>query len=224
MAKTSIINPPLTYQKTVIQSGEIEVKLEIGERVIKETFNIYNGTNEESLLVLLKEFNNMVSSNELWDNLAPKAIFYEFRRCLRDESRDSWDSIIEDQESDGDEEEWMTKEGFNAVLQTFVENTLTEGAGTRQKQYLRCTLKPRNMTVKNWITRVQFINTCLPWMEPNCSKFTEKELILEVITPNNPMAWHKDYYLAELNKKERLKEVLSKLLKYETVEEFMKKK
>ena len=133
----------------------------------------------------------MVSSNELWDNLAPKTIFYEFRRCLRNENRDVWNRLLDNEM--GENEEWATQDGFEAILQTFVQELLLESAGTRQKQYMRTTGKPRGTTVRAWVSRIQFINAWLPFMEEDCTKFSERELILEVITPDIPTAWQKDY-------------------------------
>ena len=47
---------------------------------------------------------------------------------------------------------------------------------------------------------------------------------VEVITPNILIAWHKDYYLTELHKKEKLADSVGKLLTFETVEEIMEKR
>ena len=55
-----------------------------------------------------------------------------------------------------------------------------------QREYLRSTKKPQNITVKNWIKRIKVINCYLPLIELQAMKFREEELIRYVIKPNIP--------------------------------------
>ena len=82
--------PPLTYAVTDIEDrDQLELKLVIGERTIKEKLPIYRGDSEETLLILVKEYKNLIDTYDLWDQEnADRNVYFDFRRCLRDSARD----------------------------------------------------------------------------------------------------------------------------------------
>jgi hypothetical protein len=92
-----------------------------------------------------------------------------------------------------------------------IDAVLGESALRNQKEYLKKTPKPEKMTVKQWINRIENINSYLPLMKPNARAFTEEDLINEVITPNIPSICEKDFRLANLHLKTRIKEIIEPL-------------
>jgi hypothetical protein len=96
-------------------------------------------------------------------------------------------------------------------LKELIDAVLGESALRNQKEYLKKTPKPEKMTVKQWINRIKNINSYLPLMKPNARAFTEEDLINEVITPNIPSIWEKDFRLANLHLKTRIKEIIEPL-------------
>lgn len=88
---------------------------------------------------------------------------------------------------------------------------LGEDALLNQKDYLKTTLKPEKISVKQWINRIKNINSYLPLMGPDSRAFIEAEFITEVISKNIPSVWKVHFRLAELHMKKRINDILSKL-------------
>jgi hypothetical protein len=100
---------------------------------------------------------------------------------------------------------------FQEKLVELTSTVLGSNAFQNQKEYLKNTPKPENMSVKQWLNRLKNINSYLPLMEQDGQAFSEADLISEVITKNIPSAWTKDYRLAELHLKKSLKDIMVKL-------------
>lgn len=86
------------------------------------------------------------------------------------------------------------------------------------KKYLRETVKPKNLTVSQWITRVKIINNLLEIIEDRDSKFTEKQLVREVISPNIPSPWRSSWGQFGYRRLATLDEVERKLQDFEKTE------
>jgi hypothetical protein len=80
-----------------------------------------------------------------------------------------------------------------------------------QKDYLKTTPKPEKMTVKQWINRLKNINSYLPLMQVDAQALSETDLLAEVIAKNIPAEWVKDFKLAKLHLKMRIKDIMSEL-------------
>ena len=75
---------------------------------------------------------------------------------------------------------------FNDVWQ-FIEEHMGDKAVKYQLKYLRKTKMPRDLTAKEWIRRVQAINSLIPHMSRGAENLTDQEIIDEVIEPNLPV-------------------------------------
>eukprot|EP00957_Ditylum_brightwellii_P155977 11872076-Ditylum_brightwellii.AAC.1 len=73
---------------------------------------------------------------------------------------------------------------------------LEDDAGEHQLQYLRSTKKPRKLKVKQWIKRMQAINSYLPAMERGGQKLTKTQLIKWCVAPNLPPCWKAEFAMA----------------------------
>ena len=107
-------------------------------------------------------------------------MFARFRRCLKSSTRDSWDSIVEG--------EAKTNDNFKTLNQSLHDEMIGLDAEENQKEYLKNTPKPNNMSVKNWIRRIKHINGLIRLIEEDAKSLPNKTLIKEVITENVPAA------------------------------------
>ena len=213
-------SPPLTYAVADIEDrDQLELKLVIDERTIKERIPIYKGDSEETLLVLIKEYKNLIDTYDLWDQEnADRNVYFDFRRCLRDSARDDWDLIVEIMDDEGEE---RGQQAFEAAISSLIESSLSEQAYIRQRTYLRSTPKPRNLSVKKWVNRILTINSFLPLMEIGAQRITEKDIITDVITPNIPIEWKSQYLLQGLHLETRVSKVVTTLQHLESVEKMV---
>jgi len=76
-----------------------------------------------------------------------------FRRCLAGATRDLWDQILENAEENRDE---LT---FQEQLVELTSTVLGSDAFRNQKEYLKNTPKPENMSVKQWLNRLMNKNS-----------------------------------------------------------------
>ena len=61
---------------------------------------------------------------------------------------------------------------------------------------MRKTTKPRELTVRQWISRIQDTNTLIPIMSnQTIQEFTDQELALNMIAENILRRWAKDFAL-----------------------------
>ena len=117
---------------------------------------------------------------------------YEFvADIVRGDALDNWLEIFQDSQiyqlGVRDTMSWTSHiEAFRKIF-------LDAEAYDNQREYLRSTKKPRNISVKDGIKRIKVINGYLPLMEVGATKSTEEELIRYVIKPNIPMSWVKDF-------------------------------
>jgi len=197
---------PMRYQiRNSKDANSVELKYtDMDGSVDKTKLNVYEDGSDEEFLKLVKEFNYYVDTYNIWnDEHAAHTIYKNFRRCLAGAARDLWDQIILDEEDQARDE--LT---FQEHLNELIDAVLGESALRNQKEYLKKTPKPEKMTVKQWINRIENINSYLPLMKPNARAFTEEDLINEVITPNIPSICEKDFRLANLHLKTRIKEII----------------
>jgi hypothetical protein len=200
---------PMKYQiRKAKEASTVELKYTgIDNTVDKTRFNIFEDGNDEEYLKLIKEFQNHVNTYEIWnDEHAAYIVYKNFRRCLAGATRDLWDQILENAEEDQRDE--LT---FQTQLAELTSTVLGNDALRNQKDYLKNTPKPENMSVKQWLNRLKNINSYLPLMEQDGESFTEADLISEIISKNIPTAWKVHFRLAELHLKRRINDILSKL-------------
>ena len=133
-------------------------------------------------------------------------VYKNFHRCLAGAARDHWDliNII-------DEDEVRDDITFQFHIREFTTAILGNDAFRNQKDYLKSTPKPDNMSVKQWINRLLNINSYLPLMQRNARSFSEEDLIAEVISRNIPAVWMKDFELSKLHLQTEISEIMTDL-------------
>jgi hypothetical protein len=93
---------PLKYGTKSTKTLEtIKLKLDIDERSEKVKLPVFEDGSDEQFLKLVKEFQNMTDTYDLWeqDNGA-RTVYRSFRRCLGGSARDLWDQVIEVEEEE----------------------------------------------------------------------------------------------------------------------------
>jgi len=202
---------PMRYQpRSSKETSSVEFKHEIDGNTEKTKLNIYEDGYDEDFLKLIKEFQNYIETYGIWNQEnanAANTVYRNFRRCLAGATRDLWDQINVVEEEDGTRDE-MT---FWDHLRELTSAVLGEDALRNQKEYLKNTPKPENMSVKQWVNRIKNINSYLPLMQEDGRAFSEEDLIAEVITKNIPSAWNVQFRLAKLHLKTRIKDIISDL-------------
>ena len=88
---------PMKY-KTLIDLDKVtivkqEFTLTNGE-VVKLTIPKFNEENDEFLLLLIREFKDMIQAYGLFTLLNATKVFDRFCRCLSGDALDTWDSLV----------------------------------------------------------------------------------------------------------------------------------
>ena len=170
----------------------------------------YENESEEVLLYMLREFNTLLRQHGILEDELRVEMAYEFfADTVKGDALDTWLEILQDDQvyelGIRDAISWTSH------MQAFRNILIDQEAYDDQREYLRSTKKPQNLTVKNWIKRIKVINGYLPLLEVGGEKFTEEGLIRYVTKPNIPKSWVKDFKIGRgLNMTSTL-EVLSLL-------------
>jgi hypothetical protein len=98
---------------------------------------MFNEGPDEQFLKLVKEFNYLIETYDLWNGQEGAEIVYRyFRRCITGSVRDLWDRISEEEEEERD------KLTFKTHLYELTSEILGTDACQLQKDYLKKTRKP----------------------------------------------------------------------------------
>jgi hypothetical protein len=76
-----------------------------------------------------------------------------------------------------DDEEERDELSFETHVQELTSAVLGDDAYMNQKDYLKTTPKPEQMTVKQWINRLKNINAYLPLMQVDAQALSETDLL-----------------------------------------------
>jgi hypothetical protein len=138
----------MKYQiRNLKDAGSVEFKYEIDGITERTKINIYEDGNDEEYLKMTKEFQNSLETFEIWENEnAAHIVHRNLRRCISGATKDLWDqinTINEDEERDE-----LT---FSSHMAKLTRAVLGVDAFDNQKDYLKETPKPENMSVKQWI-------------------------------------------------------------------------
>ena len=90
-----------------------------------------------------------------------------------------WDQILDDKPD-------RVTVAFKIQTDALTVDILGFDAVEDQKEYLKKTAKPQNMTVKQWIRRIKIINSVIPHMSGSNSKLKIAEIIKDVIIASLP--------------------------------------
>ena len=196
---------PLKYI-TVIDSDKVnlikqEFKLS-NDEIVKLEIPKYNNENDELLLLTLREFNDMVTTYDLFTLLDAAKVYDRFRRCLCGDALDTWNSLISGSTKN--------KANFKTTQIELVETLIGDEAYDEQLEYLQDTRKPHDMKVHKWIQRMKTINSYLPTLSNGAISLTEIQLV-KIITRNIPKTWKTQFKLADGHKLKTTIEAQKKL-------------
>ena len=184
-------NAPLKYEKPSDDIKFVYHKFGIGLRNKKVKIPSYEDESEETFLYMLREFMTMITQHNFLDDQLKVGLVYEFfAETVKGDALDSWLDIINDDEVYNGP---MDRASWDARIVAFRNLMLDEEAYDNQKEYLKTTKKPMNLTSKKWIKRMRVINGYISGMANGAGKFTDQELIRYCIKPNLPSSWLKDF-------------------------------
>ena len=102
------------------------------------------------------------------------------------------------------------EDNFASILWEMTNEVIEDKASQDQMAYLRRTSKPRILTVKKWISRIQNINALLPHMSEDSISLTKKQMMDEIIIPSIPFQHLREFRLNS-NENDSLREISRKL-------------
>ena len=136
------------------------------------------------MLRTVRDFQAFTDAYDPWDETTDKSTYAKFRRCLKGDSKDAWNIMI-----DG---ESQTELEFVNYLTDWIEGKIGITAYKVQVKYLKKTPKPSNLDTKKWTKKIRSINTFLKLMSQNAVKLTDTELLEHVILENIPTRWKQE--------------------------------
>ena len=212
-------NIPISYE-----SSFLEKEKKVAQKFTKDgeeiRVSLYEFSNDgeqsaELLLALIQNFDNMVTTYDLFNTLSVTKVIDRFRRCLSGTALQDWDLIRQAAPNN-------TQANFLNCKFSLIEEVMDIDVAEDTINYLKRTKKPRDLCVKKWIKRMRLINSYVPQMENGAVLLTEQELIKECIRPNYPRKWQKDFEMYGGKEKVTVKEVtqvLQRIEKWEVKEE-----
>ena len=201
------------FKSKDLETVTLKFKDEDDEEV-KETIPVFADGSDEAFLYAVNEFQNVIDTYDLFQSdgnsterqKAARKVFSKFRRVLRGNARDTWQSILDEAN-----DVWSEKEFYDCSAK-FISEILGEFPYKNQVDYLKRTAKSHDLSAKKWINRIKFINAHLPLMKDKGKKLSEEELIENVITDNIPDEWSVFFKAREGHRKNKIAEVLTILL------------
>ena len=142
---------PLTYQSSILEEKKsINQKFTQDGEEIKINLISFSNDDEESvelLLALIKDFDNMVDTYDLFNTLTVTKVINWFRRCLSGTALEDWDLIRTNTLAN-------TQSAFKKSKLELIEETIDEDTPENILEFLKRTKMPKSMTVKKWIKRM----------------------------------------------------------------------
>ena len=102
----------------------------------------------------------------------------QIKECFAGPARADFQQVITQANTD--------KDTLGEELWEFTEEMLPKNAADEQATYLRSTKKPMKLTAKEWIKRIQVINSHMGLMSKEATEMSKQELVKQVIKPNIP--------------------------------------
>ena len=202
---SDLYDAPLKYVTAIDSDKVSKIKQEFklaNNEIVKLEIPKYNNENDEYLLLTLREFNDMVTTYDLFTLLNAAKVYDRFRRCLGGDALDTWNSLILGNTK--------SAANFKTAQIELVETLIGDEAYDEQVGYLQDTRKPHDMEVHKWIQRMKTINSYLPTLSNGSVSLTEIQLV-KIITKNIPKAWKTQFKLADGHKLKTTIEAQKKL-------------
>jgi len=202
---SDLYDAPLKYVTAIDSDKVSKIKQEFklaNNEIVKLEIPKYNNENDEYLLLTLREFNDMVTTYDLFTLLNAAKVYDRFRRCLGGDALDTWNSLILGNTK--------SAANFKTAQIELVETLIGDEAYDEQVGYLQDTRKPHDMEVHKWIQQMKTINSYLPTLSDGSVSLTEVQLV-KIVTKNIPKAWKTQFKLADGHKLKTTIEAQKKL-------------
>ena len=150
-----------------------------GGGTLKRKIAIYQAGSEEQFMETIGAIRNILSEYELTTNAANISnTASQIKDCFAGPARADFQRVVTQANTDEDT--------LGEELWEFTEEMLPENAADEQARYLRSTKKPVKLTAKEWIKRIQVINSHMGLMSEEATEMSEQELVKQVIKPDIP--------------------------------------
>ncbi|KAG7336766.1 hypothetical protein IV203_033678 [Nitzschia inconspicua] len=148
----------------------VELTRYVNHEKRKERIIPLDSDDKESILRLMKDFDDVTANSRLHLNTAPLRFQY-FARCLIGSKRDDWQAVI-------DSKPQNTMEHFNARIAEFLDMIFVPTDLIDQKNYLMKLKKPYKLSCIELSSRLRYINSLMRWMPGanNTPPFSENDL------------------------------------------------
>ena len=154
----------------------------------KKKIPIYRTGSDERFLQVMETIRNLITNYaETTDNDHIAQTIADLGECFAGPAKSTFNRIVRTNAP--------TEVTLAEDLWEFTEEILPDNAYDDQCEYLRSTKKPMGLTSKDWIQRIEEINSYLSIMDENGASFTNDELIKQVIKPNIPTMIKEDFDL-----------------------------
>ena len=193
----------IKFRKEPLDLSNVKTSKQVITDKIKVKIICYKSEDPEVLLRMIRDFNNMITTYDLFNKESAPEVFSRFRRCLTGNGLDIWLSIIIGKNQD--------KTNFEDPLYILIRILLGKDAYNDQVEYLRDTRKPRDINVTSWTRQLKTINSYLELMKKDGKAFTEEGLIRKIIAKYAPRVWIDDFKLAGGHKCLTVADCLAKL-------------
>ncbi|KAG7360642.1 hypothetical protein IV203_035741 [Nitzschia inconspicua] len=148
----------------------IELTRYVNHEKRKERIIPLDSDDKESVLRLMKDFDDVTANSRLHLNTAPLRFQY-FARCLIGAKRDDWQAVIDNKTQN-------TIEHFNERIAEFLDMIFVPTDLIDQKNYLMKLKKPYKLSCTELSSRLRYINSLMRWMPGanNNPPFSENDL------------------------------------------------
>jgi len=202
-------NVPMKYLHSEKKRDTATLYITFNSKDHKKYIPIYKDSTEEDFLETIQEFKTLLVNypTMLEDDQQVANSQLQFQDCLRGETLRDYKRITQEYSV------YTTpskEENFASILWELTSEVMGDRASQDQMAYLRRTNKPRSLTVKKWISRIQNINALLPHMSEGSNALTKEQMIEEVIVPNIPTQYLREFRLHS-NVNDSLRELTRKL-------------
>jgi hypothetical protein len=145
---------------------------------------IFNGGDAEDMIGTIREFKEVA---DVLDFTEPNEKIVNFRKCLREEARDDWDTVRAQYP--------VTLGGFTGSLYSWKEMIIPEDMYEVQKNYIETVKnKPFTMPVRDFVKRIRQLASFLPeFSKPHVASGLSDTDLKNIIFRGMPSTWQENF-------------------------------
>jgi hypothetical protein len=149
---------------------------------------LFYGGDAETMIRTVREFREVADDLEFTE---AQEKFTNFRKCLRDVTRDDWDTAKVGQPN--------TIVGFDATMYQWKMMILPEDIYEAQKNYIETVKKPFTMSVRDFVKRIRQMASYLPdFPRPMTATALSETDLKNIIFRGMPNAWQENFVHANM--------------------------